>query len=111
MRWLSLLHTIRYASGNQYPKCSITEKQVISWWLYSYKLLQEAKTLPGVGERLADKIWEISESGNLQKLQEMSANEQVTVLELFQGVWGAGAATARAWVTIISESLLLVTKF
>lgn len=60
--------------------------------------MQEAKAIPGIGMRLAEKIWEIAESGELQKLKELTSQEEVKALELFTNVWGAGAHTARSWV-------------
>ena len=50
-----------------------------------------------MGTRLADKIWEIAESGELRKLNEFNADEDIKVIELFTNVWGAGAHTARQW--------------
>ncbi|XP_048744218.2 DNA polymerase lambda-like isoform X2 [Ostrea edulis] len=44
-------------------------KPITSW--------EEAKALPGVGARLADKIWEIAESGELRKLNEFNADEDI----------------------------------
>lgn len=64
-------------------------KQVTSW--------EEAKSLPAVGARLADKIWEIIESGGLRKLDEFKSSEEIKTLELFSNVWGAGAVTSRQW--------------
>jgi DNA polymerase lambda len=60
--------------------------------------LQEAKAIPGIGVRLAEKIWEIAESGELQKLKELTSQEETKAIELFTNVWGAGAFTARTWV-------------
>ena len=62
-----------------------------------YSLIQEARALQGVGSKLADKIWEIAQSGELRKLHEFQSSEQVRVLKLFTDVWGAGATTANAW--------------
>ncbi|XP_021378417.1 DNA polymerase lambda-like [Mizuhopecten yessoensis] len=64
-------------------------KPISSW--------QEAKALPGVGTRLADKIWEIAESGELRKLNEFRSSDEVRVMEMFGNVWGAGAHTSRTW--------------
>lgn len=64
-------------------------KPISSW--------QEAKDLPGVGTRLADKIWEIAESGELRKLNEFRSSDEVKVMEMFGNVWGAGAHTSRTW--------------
>ncbi|KAK3096066.1 hypothetical protein FSP39_022699 [Pinctada imbricata] len=58
---------------------------------------EQAKNLPGVGARLADKIWEIAESGDLRKLNELKSSEDIKVMELFTNVWGVGAHTARQW--------------
>jgi len=53
-------------------------------------LVQEARSLPGVGCRLAEKIWEIVESGKLRRLDELTSEEETKSLELFTNVWGAG---------------------
>lgn len=53
--------------------------------------------LPSVGKRLAEKIWEIAESGELRKLNEFKSSEEIKVIEMFKDVWGAGAHTARTW--------------
>ncbi|WAR21538.1 DPOLL-like protein [Mya arenaria] len=58
---------------------------------------QEAMNLPSIGKRLAEKIWEIAESGELRKLKELRSSEELKVIETFQNVWGAGAHTARTW--------------
>ena len=66
---------------------------------------QEAKALPGVGSRLAEKIWEIIESGGLRKLEELSSSEEIQTINLFTNVWGAGPTTARAWISQGFKSL------
>ncbi|XP_059160056.1 DNA polymerase lambda-like [Physella acuta] len=58
---------------------------------------EEAKSLTGVGTRLADKIWEIAESGQLRKLKEFESSDEVTVMKLFTNVWGAGPHSAKIW--------------
>jgi len=54
--------------------------------------------LHGVGEKLANKVWEIIESGDLQKLNELSSTEEMQAISLFTNIWGVGATTARGWV-------------
>ncbi|XP_021505574.1 DNA polymerase lambda isoform X1 [Meriones unguiculatus] len=56
---------------------------------------QEARSIPGVGKRMAEKIMEILESGHLRKLDHIS--DSVPVLELFSNIWGAGTKTAQMW--------------
>ncbi|XP_052223780.1 DNA polymerase lambda-like [Dreissena polymorpha] len=58
---------------------------------------EEAMSLPSVGKRLAEKIWEIVESGDLRKLNEFKSSEEIRVIEMFKDVWGAGPHTARTW--------------
>ncbi|CAL4114904.1 unnamed protein product [Meganyctiphanes norvegica] len=58
---------------------------------------EEALTIRGIGERLADKIAEIVESGKLRKVAEVCDSEEAKSLETFMGVWGAGPTTAKAW--------------
>ncbi|MCL4118541.1 UNVERIFIED_CONTAM: hypothetical protein GTU68_060147 [Idotea baltica] len=60
---------------------------------------EEAKSIRGVGERLADKIKEILESGELRKAKEICQSEETKALQLFIGVWGAGPSTANNWYT------------
>ncbi|XP_065289279.1 DNA polymerase lambda-like isoform X2 [Dermacentor albipictus] len=59
---------------------------------------EEARALPNVGKRLADKIWEIVQQGRLQKLEEFQSQEHLVAQNLFTKVWGAGPSTAQKWV-------------
>lgn len=61
---------------------------------------EEAKALSGVGDKLANKVWEIIESGELRKLEEISSSSEIQAINLFTNIWGAGAATARQWVSL-----------
>ncbi|XP_064631460.1 DNA polymerase lambda-like [Lineus longissimus] len=72
-------------------------KKITTW--------KEAKAIPGVGAKLADKIWEIAESGELRKLNELSSREDVTTMSLFMNLWGAGPTTARKWMQMGLKTL------
>lgn len=92
-----------YAFGRHnklnYNDLSVTKlMQILCVCYYS----QEAKDLPGVGTRLADKIWEIAESGELRKLNEFRSSDEVKIMEMFGNVWGAGAHTSRVWYQQVS---------
>ncbi|XP_005091641.1 DNA polymerase lambda [Aplysia californica] len=82
-RWRAFGYQKAVQALRRHPK-------VISSW-------EEAMALPAIGKRLADKIWEIAESGELRKLQELKSSEEVRVLETFTNVWGAGPTTAQQW--------------
>ncbi|XP_062927491.1 DNA polymerase lambda [Mobula hypostoma] len=56
---------------------------------------EEACQIPGIGKRMAEKIWEIVETGHLRKLDYIS--DSVSVLEVFANIWGAGVKTAQVW--------------
>ncbi|XP_063056233.1 DNA polymerase lambda isoform X2 [Engraulis encrasicolus] len=56
---------------------------------------QEACQIPGIGQRMADKIMEIMEDGHLRKLDRLG--DDVPVLEVFTNIWGVGAKTAHLW--------------
>ncbi|KAL8187455.1 UNVERIFIED_CONTAM: hypothetical protein K2H54_049005 [Gekko kuhli] len=56
---------------------------------------QEACKIPGIGKQMAEKVMEILESGHLRKLDHI--NENVSVLEVFSNIWGAGVKTAQLW--------------
>lgn len=59
---------------------------------------EEARALPNVGKRLADKICEIIQRGKLQKLEEFQSQETLVAQNLFTKIWGAGPSTAQKWV-------------
>lgn len=56
---------------------------------------QEACEIPGIGKRLAEKIWEILQTGHLRKLDHLG--DSVSVLGTFSNIWGAGVKTAQMW--------------
>lgn len=58
---------------------------------------EEALAIHGIGERLADKVAEIVESGKLRKVTEVCEGEEAETLKLFMGVWGAGPSTCQTW--------------
>jgi DNA polymerase lambda len=60
--------------------------------------LQEAKSLRGVGKRLADKILEIIETGELQKLDEYNSRDDMSSIKIFTNIHGIGPTTAQAFV-------------
>lgn len=53
--------------------------------------------LPTIGARLAEKIWEICESGALRKADEFANNEKVRAMNLFSNIWGVGPTVAEQW--------------
>ncbi|XP_078588408.1 DNA polymerase lambda-like [Branchiostoma floridae x Branchiostoma japonicum] len=81
-QWRALSYTKAIAILQRHPK------PITSW--------EEAHSLPGVGQRLADKIWEVVESGHLRKLDHLGPEHEA--LNLFNDVWGAGAKTAQQWL-------------
>ncbi|XP_013421997.1 DNA polymerase lambda isoform X2 [Lingula anatina] len=83
-RWRAMTYQKAVAALKRY------DKEITSW--------EQAKAIPGIGASLADKIWEIVESGELRKLNELSSAGDIATLNLFTNIWGAGPTTARAWV-------------
>ena len=57
-------------------------------------ILQEARNLPFVGERLANKIYEIITSGHLRRLDNVD-HEKEKAIEMFKGIHGVGTTTAQ----------------
>ncbi|KRX76815.1 DNA polymerase lambda [Trichinella sp. T6] len=53
--------------------------------------------LPGIGKKIAAKIWELHEEGEIEKVSEFASNEKIQVLKLFNSVWGVGPRTAEKW--------------
>ena len=58
---------------------------------------EECNSLPFVGERLAKKIWEIVQTGHLQRLDHVDPKQEA--INLFVGVWGAGPTKAESWIS------------
>lgn len=73
------------------------KKPIESW--------KEAQSLTGVGKKMADKIWEIVESGTLRKLDNVMSDERTVIINLFNDVWGAGPSTAEKWVALGCKTL------
>jgi DNA polymerase/3'-5' exonuclease PolX len=51
-----------------------------------------------VGKRLADKIWEIVQHGQLQKLDFLNEREDLSAINLFTKIHGVGPSTAQSFV-------------
>ncbi len=62
--------------------------------------------MPGIGESLAKKIWEIIDTGSLEKLEDFQSSEYMTVINLFGNVWGCGPNIAKSWYDQVEISLL-----
>lgn len=59
---------------------------------------EEALSLPGIGKSLANKIWEIIESGHLRKIDELCSGKKVEAINLFNKIWGVGPTTSQQWI-------------
>jgi DNA polymerase IV len=57
---------------------------------------EQAKKIPGIGDRLAKKIGEIATTGELQRLQNLDSLDHT--IELFMGIYGVGKTRAMRWV-------------
>ncbi|XP_059485102.1 DNA polymerase lambda isoform X1 [Neocloeon triangulifer] len=85
-------------SGDQWRNFAYTKAiSAIKCYKKPIKSYQEALALPGLGEKMASKVWELLETGQLQKTGEVCGSEQAQVLALFNGVWGVGPSTAQTW--------------
>lgn len=68
-------------------------------------MCQEVKKLRGIGDRLAEKIIEIVESGELRKADAFSSNEKLQTMNLFNNIWGVGPTIADQWYIQVSSVL------
>lgn len=80
-----------------------------NWRAYSFKkvagLVQnwprvikddhEVSKIHGIGKKMQDKIREVLETGQLQRLVEFENNPQILTMLAFSQIWGVGATTAR----------------
>ncbi|XP_071439901.1 DNA polymerase beta-like [Hetaerina americana] len=55
----------------------------------------EARKLPGIGDKISKKIDEFLQTGKLQKLEKIHADDNTTIINLFTRVSGIGPAKAK----------------
>ena len=72
-------------------------------------LLQEARSLPFVGERLAMKIEEIIASGRLRRLEVVDKEKQAT-LAAFTKIHGVGQVVAEQFYAQVSQPSLSLCR-
>ena len=58
----------------------------------------QARAIPGIGPRLADKIEEIVFTNRLRRLENASFTSEDRILQEFLGVYGAGISQASRWM-------------
>ncbi|XP_002734013.2 DNA polymerase lambda-like [Saccoglossus kowalevskii] len=56
---------------------------------------EEANSIPGIGKKMADKVWEIIESGHLRKIDYVCQGEEVKAINLFTKIHGVGPTIAQ----------------
>lgn len=76
--------------------------------LFIYFHLKDAFSLPGVGNKIALKVWEIVETGCLRKVSEVCGDKKTQVLELFTNIWGVGPSTAETWYQQVFDKIKFV---
>ncbi|TGZ76881.1 hypothetical protein EX30DRAFT_356526 [Ascodesmis nigricans] len=58
----------------------------------------DARLIPGIGKRIADKIEEIVQTDSLRRLEFANLESRDTLLKLFLGVYGVGIVQANKWI-------------
>ena len=71
--------------------------------------MQEARGIQFVGERLANKIYEIVSSGRLRRLENVD-KERERILQVFRNIHGVGQITANQFYAQVSYHLDLSGK-
>ena len=66
---------------------------------------EEVSSIPGVGRKLGDKIWEIVEKGSFSKLDSVKNSEKMQIMNLFTNIHGVGSKTAEAWYAMGHRTL------
>lgn len=59
---------------------------------------QKARTINGIGARIADKIEEIATTDRLRRLDVALSEPDDKILQLFTGIYGVGLRQARLWI-------------
>lgn len=81
--WRSRAYRIAVSKLKEHP-CEVTTAE-------------QAKSIPGIGGRLADKIEEISRTSRLQRLENALLEPTDQALKIFLGIYGVGWQQAQAW--------------
>lgn len=63
---------------------------------------KEVLAIQGIGTRLADRIWEIVQTGDLKKLDYLKSRDDISSIELFTTVHGIGPTSAQNFVAQVS---------
>ena len=61
---------------------------------HDFVCMQEARSVPFVGDRLAEKIYEIVSRGGLRRLDNVDKEKQKTI-DMFKNIHGVGLVTAQ----------------
>lgn len=61
------------------------------------KTAEEARKLPGFGERLANKLEEIVKTGRLKRLEDAKDEKIDSTIKMLTGIYGVGPTTAQKW--------------
>jgi DNA polymerase IV len=59
---------------------------------------EQARAIPQIGSRLADKIEEIVSTNKLQRLEHAKSDPNEKVMQLFMGIYGVGLAVSSKWI-------------
>ena len=65
----------------------------------------------GVGEKLANKIWEIVESGELRKLDELSSTEEMKVARFHSSLYSVRISHLQVVIEFYQKSSLITWPF
>ncbi|KAF7163672.1 hypothetical protein CNMCM5623_008478 [Aspergillus felis] len=83
-QWRTLAYRKAIAALRRQPKKIVTRAQ--------------ARAIPGIGPRLADKIEEIVFTNRLRRLENANNTPEDLILQEFLGVYGAGISQASRWI-------------
>ena len=84
-------------------KCKLLSKCKYSvFHVFIGAFLQQARALPHVGERLADKIYEIVTSGRLRRLENVD-HEKENVIKMFTNIHGVGQVIAQQFYAQVEK--------
>ncbi len=61
--------------------------------------LEEAKCIKGVGTKIANKIWEIINTGKLRQVEFALSDTTSQAFQIFGKIWGAGPSSVAKWVS------------
>ena len=99
-----------YVITKKFKFCSFQAIGALKVHSCEIETFQQACSIPGVGRKIAEKVWEIVEKGSFTKLDNMNSDDKLYTMNMFMNVHGVGTKIAESWYSLGYRTLEQVAK-